>query len=236
MPDPSPNPILLLTRPVAAARRFAFQLGMSVETLIAPLIEIECLEVDPGPLAFTGIILTSENGAAAAGRLTGLPNRAFCVGDRTADVAREEGFVPVSAQGDANALVALILSRKEAGPLLYIRGEHVRGDLAERLNAAGVMVQEIVGYRQQSQPLSPEALVALAGNRPVILALFSPRTVSILLESGPFAAPLHVVAISAAVADVALGLCPRTILQADSPDATAMARAVRACWGAIAGG
>ena len=236
MPDPQRDPILLLTRPEAAARRFVAQLGLGVEVLIAPLLRIDQLDVDPAVAGLAGIILTSENGAVAAGRLPGLPQRAWCVGDRTAEAAGEAGFDPISARGDADALVALILSGGETGPLLHIRGEHARGDVAGRLNAAGVMTRDVVAYRQTSQPLSPGALAVLAGNRPVILPLFSPRTVTILAEHGRFTAPVYLVAISQAVADVAARLHPRSLLQADGPDATAMAGAVRACWTALTTG
>ena len=227
MPDPQLAPILLLTRPEAAARRFMAQLGPTVETLLAPLMWIELLEPTLVPPDVTAIILTSENGAAAAGRISGLPRRAYCVGDRTAQTAREAGFEPMSAKGEAEALICLILSQNETGPLLHIRGEHVRGDLAGRLNVAGVVTQEMTGYRQHSQSLSPAAITLLAGKRPVILPLFSPRSVTILARDGPFAAPLHVVSISPAVAVLAKALNPVTLRQARSPDAAAMVATVR---------
>lgn len=236
MPHPQLAPILLLTRPEAAARRFLAQLELPVQTLIAPLLRIDLL--DPGLVGagLTGLVLSSENGARAAGRIAGLPALAYCVGERTAEAAREAGFAPVCAYGDAKALIALILAQHETGPLLHIRGEHVRGNVSKRLNAACVPTQELVGYRQQSLPLSPQAVDVLAGARPVILPLFSPRTVTILAEAGPFTAPLHVVPISAAVAELARGLRPQSMLQAESPDAMAMVRAVRASLSAVTSG
>jgi uroporphyrinogen-III synthase len=222
-------PILMLTRPDAAAQRFAAQLGLAVETLFAPLIRIDQLDVGPLANNLRGIILTSENGAAAAGRIRGLPPRAYCVGDRTAEAGREEGFDPISANGDANALIALILSLREPGPLLHIRGEHARGDIAVRLNAAGIEATEVVAYRQQELPLSQAAATVLQGSRPLILPLFSPRTVSILAERSPLAAPLHVVCISRVVAERAKLLVPMTCVTSTNPDAVAMANAVRNC-------
>ena len=236
MPEPNLEPILLLTRPDAAARRFAGQLGAQVETLYSPLLRIDLLDVAPMVGAARAIILTSENGAMAAGRMPGLPCDAWCVGDRTAAAAMEQGFTPLSAHGDADALIALILSHHETGPLLHIRGEHVRGDVAKRLNAAGVITRDIVAYRQQSQALSPQALAALAGSRPVILPLFSPRTVTILAQSGPFSAPLHVVAIGVEAAELAKELGPRSSVQAISPDAMGMVQAVRASLAALQAG
>lgn len=236
MPDPKPDPILLLTRPEPAARRFAQQLGLQIETLLAPLMRIELLDIAPPAEGLRGIILTSENGALAAGRMTGLPRQAWCVGARTAQVARAQGFDAVSADGDAQDLIAMILSHPASGPLLHLHGEHVRGDIVGRLNTAGVVARSITAYRQRSQSLTPATIAALAGTRPVILPLFSPRTVSILLEAGPFAAPLHVVPISQAVADLCGVLRPKTVVRADSPDAEAMVRAVRISFGLVNGG
>ena len=223
------TPILLLTRPEAASLRFSAQVGAGVEMLISPLLRIDLREVGNLTPDLRGIILTSENGAVAAGRIPGLPRRAFCVGDRTAAVARDAGFDPTSAGGDAQALVALILSERESGPLLHIRGEHAGGDIAERLNAAGVVTVEVVAYRQQEQPLSPAAYTAMQGRRAVILPLFSPRTVSILAQQGPFSAPLHAVCISTAVAEQAKSLRPLSMMTAASPNARSMALAVRTC-------
>ena len=229
MPDPDRAPILLLTRPMAAAQRFAQQLGLQVETIFSPLMRIDCLNIAPQTGDLQGIILTSENGAFAAGQIADLPRVAWCVGARTAEVAKEQGFDPISADGDAQNLISLILSRGVPGPLLHLHGEHVRGDVTGRLNAAGVVARATVAYRQHSQPLTQIALNALTGNRPVILPLFSPRTVTILGQSGPFNAPLHVIAIGKTVAELALGLHPTSVIQSKSPDAASMTRAVRDC-------
>lgn len=235
MPHPQLAPILLLTRPEAAAQRFLTQLGIQVQTLIAPLMQIELLDVAPVRADLRAIILTSENGAMAAGRIDGLPRRAYCVGDRTAEAARALGFAPISANGDARALIALILSHRETGPLLYLRGEHISGDVARWLNTAGVVTGQAVAYRQTSLPLAKAALTALNGLAPVVLPLFSPRTVTILIAQGPFTAPLYVVPISATVAQMALALHPKVVEQADSPDALAMVRAVNRCLGRVEG-
>ena len=222
-----PGPILLITRPEGAARRFVVQLNMKVETVVAPLIQIEPIALGPVSPGLWGIILTSENGAIAAGQISGLPRRAWCVGDQTAEAALAAGFDPISAGADAAALVTLILSQSAQGPLLHIRGEHARGDVAGRLNAAGFAAQEIVAYRQLELPLDQAARIALAGGRPVVIPLFSPRSGSILAQSGPFTAPLHVICISPTVAFQAKALEPHSCVTVDNPDGTAMIRAVR---------
>jgi len=220
-------PILLVTRPEPAARRFLAAVraagAVPFHAMLAPVMEIRPVpaEVKTGDLA--GIILTSVHGAEAANRLR-LPKglTAWCVGDRTADVARVAGFSPISADGDADDLVALILSQAPVGPLLHLRGAHVRGDVAGRLNAAGLTCRAAVMYDQVEMPLTPEAMAALMGDVAVALPLFSPRSGTILHNAGPFRALLHVLAISPAAAAAVAGLGPVTVAIAALPTGLAM--------------
>lgn len=225
------RPILMMTRPLSAAQRFLAALERTLEraleqqidTVIAPLIGIEPVAVTPRVAHLAGVVFTSENGVAQAGPMGvpgGLP--AFCVGDRTAEAARGAGYDAVSADGDAEALIALILSSGTRGPLLHLRGAHARGNVAARLIAAGISCEAVVAYRQIALPLTDDALAALRGDRPVVLPLFSPRTVSIMAQNGPFVAPLHVVAISAAAARQAVAMSPHNIVRAARPTGAAM--------------
>jgi len=186
----------------------------------------------PVPLALDGfvpaaVVLTSENGAEVAARL-GLPGevRAWCVGARTAEVARTAGFDAVSAEGDAEALLRLILSAPDEGALLHLRGEHARGDIAPRLRAAGRIAADAVVYRQEARALTAEALAALGGDIPVVLPLYSPRSAALIAAQGPFAAPLRVIAISPAAARAAEVLQAGRITSIDTPDGDRMLSAI----------
>jgi uroporphyrinogen-III synthase len=221
--------ILLLTRPSAASIRTKAEverLCPGVCVIVSPVMEIVpvpfALDAVPGE-----VILTSENGAAAAVAL-GLPEgmRAWCVGSRTAEVAQAAGFDAVSAQRDAEALIALILSAPDGGLLLHLRGEHARGDIAPRLRAAGREAREAVVYRQEERALSGEALAALEGAERVVLPLYSPRSAAILAKQGPFSAPLQVIAISRAAARAAEGLGRPHISLIDNPDGQYMLSAI----------
>lgn len=239
-PDrPSPGPTVLLTRPAAQSQRFAAALadrfGADFRVVIAPLMAPRFLS--PAlPTKATALILTSETGAEAARRMKDkLPhlaeNLAYCTGDRTAAAAEAAGFRAISAQGDAEALIALILSqRKTAGeelPLLHLRGEDSRGNVAARLLAAGVACTEVVVYRQEEQPLSPEALALLAQPAPLIVPLFSPRSARLFAAAArAAAAPLSLAAISPAAAAMAEALAPARLITAARPDAAAMLDAV----------
>ncbi len=233
MPAQSLAPTVLLTRPAAQSASFAQSLRAQVgglRVVVSPLMVTVFHTVTLPKEPLQGVILTSQTGAEAAGRLrTQLPDLAYCVGDRTAQVAREAGFRVQSAQGDAEALLALIL-REKPQALIHLRGREARGDLAQRLSAAGVFTQERVVYAQDAQPLSDEAVAVLSGKAPVLVPLFSPRSAEILgaaWQGLATHAPLVVVAISQAVAEAA-AFCPTKPVLAAHPDAPSMLDAVLA--------
>ncbi len=178
------------------------------------------------PSHHRALIFTSQTGVEAYARL---PERkaqtAYCVGQRTADRALEAGLRAISADGDADALVAMILSAGEAGPLLHLRGRDSRGDVAERLTAAGCPTEAVILYAQEVQPLSDAAMQMLKGPGPVIAPLFSPRTAAILAAAlpEPPRAPLWLAAFSAA--NISLLTDDRLII-ATRPDSDSMLDAV----------
>ncbi|MGY6411395.1 MAG: uroporphyrinogen-III synthase [Alkalilacustris sp.] len=239
------TPVLLLTRPRAQSERFAAGLAGCLATLprvISPLIEIvpQTLAVDPEPYAT--LIFTSENGVASFAAQSGLRDRpAWCVGPRTAEAAAKAGFAVRSAEaegGTAEALIGALRVARPATPLLHLRGAHAVTDLAGRLTAEGLACGETVVYAQQECRPSAEALAALAGTRPVLLPLFSPRSAA--LAAGAVRAArgsatgagavgrLHPVAISAAAAERWRRSWPgeSRVVVACSPDAKGMTEAL----------
>ncbi|MCJ8140788.1 uroporphyrinogen-III synthase [Falsirhodobacter halotolerans] len=217
MPRQSRAPILLI-RPEPQNAAFAARLAAPV--VRAPLFDMRRLTPDLPPAA--AVVFTSANAIVPPA----VAPRAWCVGDRTADAARRAGYDAISAQGDAEALVAAILASNERGPLLHLRGRDSRGDVARRLTDAGVPTVERVIYDMQPRPLSPEGQALLDGAAPVIVPLFSPAA------AGRFAAvaagaraPLCLPCLSPAVARAAppglVRVCPR-------PDAAAMLEAILA--------
>ena len=192
-----PTRPILLTRAAAASERFAVALresfGAGARVVISPLMCPVYLTptLPPGP--FDAVILTSETGAEAARRISAegadLPRQAFCVGDRTARVAAAAGFHPQSAQGDADALVRVIVTAMRRGRLLHLRGHDSRGDVVQRLRTAGLEAQEAVVYDQMPCDLTFEAKAMLAAPEPVVLPLFSPRSADLVAQSGPIGAP-----------------------------------------------
>lgn len=227
-------PTVLLTRPAAQAERFAEEMaarfGGRLSSLISPLMSPEFLCPEWPDADYATVILTSETGVEAAVRLRNLgralPKRAICVGDRTAAAARVAGFDAISAQGDAEALITLILQADDPGPFLHLRGRDARRDIAPRLAAKGRLAHAAIVYQQEAQPLGVPARELLAGKDPVIIPLFSPRSAALLADFGPFSAPLLLAAISPAAAKTAMILAPERLEVAATPDSAGMLDAV----------
>lgn len=218
-------PVVLITRPEAAARRFAAQVeALGLRHVIAPLLRI--IEVPHDAQAVreaTGLVFTSENGVRFAGPGNGRP--AWCVGPRTAEAAAAAGYDVTEGPGDAAGLIPLI---GDLGPgWLHPHGAHV----AARLPVPGIVV-----YDQLPLPLPPEAGALLRGSSPVILPLFSPRSArlaagAVKAAQGQAGAPLWTVPISAAAEGewraAWRGAEVRSTV-ADRPDAQGILRAIRA--------
>lgn len=224
------HPTILLTRPFAQSQRFADQIGGAV---ISPLMLPEFLNPSLPAGDFSAVILTSETGAEAARRISAtggvLPAMAYCVGRRTALAAQAVGFQTLSADGDADALLALITAQRPAGRLLLLRPEDAAGDLATSLNMAGIETVSITVYRQQPQHLTAEATALLKGKAPVIMPVFSSRSARLLaaeIRRIDAKAPLWLAALSPAVAQ-AFDFPVNLIQIAVRPDASAMLEAVK---------
>lgn len=217
------KPVILLTRPDAAARPFADALRVrlgAVRIVHSPLLRIEWLA--------TGLprgvpIFTSPRGVEGflrSGGKAGGP--CWCVGDATAEAATEAGFAARSASGDAKALIAVILESGDTGPFVHVRGRHAIADLAAILSEAGRETRAAVVYDQVAEPLTQGARALLQGEAPVVLPLFSPRTARLFARECPADAPLFIALMSGAVRDALgdVGACALSI--AARPDADAM--------------
>jgi uroporphyrinogen-III synthase len=217
------TPTLVLTRPEAQSRELAAALpGLPVVT--APVMEITATgaAVDLG--RYAGVILTSANGVAEGPDLHGI--RAYCVGKRTAEAARACGAEVALVARDAADLVARF---EGGGPVLHLRGEHARGDIAERLSSAGIETHEAVVYRQDARPLTAEAKALIEGEAPVVLPLYSPRSAALVAAQLARVGPLvQVIAMSPAVAE-AWG---RPAEVCEHPTGAEMLRRIRAACGA----
>ncbi|MDF3607685.1 hypothetical protein PE067_16995 [Paracoccus sp. DMF-8] len=160
------------------------------------------------------------NAVRLAGPGAGRP--AICVGPRTAAVAGAAGFRATAGPGDAERLMPLV---QDLGPgWLHLHGVH----RARELPLPGVAV-----YDQQARALNDAALAALAGDQPVIVPLFSPRSAAIVADGARHArAPLWLVPISAAAGrawENAQGPRPARLSQAETPTRRGSSRLSRGC-------
>lgn len=235
-------PAFLLTRPAAQSHRFAASLrqrfGPEVAITISPLLA-PCFLAPPFPTgSYDALIFTSETGVAAYlahdARPGTLPKRAYCVGNRTAKAAEMAGLEPVSADGDANALITLIRQHAPLA-LLHICGAQTRGDVAQTLSKAGIKTDTCVLYQQTAQPLSKAALTLLQMQRPVLVPLFSPRSAALFCQqiyALDHIAPLTCIVLSKAVGDAVMDLRGAKLCYADRPTAESLLKAIAAVYAA----
>lgn len=194
------TPTLVLTRPDAQSRALAKALGAQIDgpirIVVSPILEIVCTDVAPDLDGMAGIILTSVHAVHCGPPLAGLA--VHCVGERTAEVAREAGAVIRTVAPDAARLVPAIPG---PGPLLHLRGAHARGAVARRLTEAGIETGEAVVYAQRALHLTPEARGLIEAGAPTVLPLFSPRSAALVGDKVKPGAGLRVIALSPAVAE-----------------------------------
>ena len=225
-------PTLLLTRPAPQSQRFAQQLCAllgNVEIVVSPLMQTAFLHPVVPELPFQAVIFTSETGVQAALTLKHrLPSRAFCVGNRTADAARAAGFAAASAEGEVEALAAMILASGIQGPLLHLRGADSAGDLAGVLTKRGLETHFLTVYSQDPMALTDRAADLFQRDQPILIPIFSPRSARLLAQQRPVAtvAPLWIVAISKPAAAAAEALSPTFMTIAAHPDGENMLHAV----------
>lgn len=189
------TPTLVLTRPEAQSRALASALDVEAQVIVAPIMDIVCSERRPDLGPFAGVILTSANAVRCGPALTGI--KAHCVGERTAAAARDAGAEVLTVARDADDLVR---RSPGPGPLLHLRGEHARGDVAQRLSAAGIQTGEAIVYAQKARALSEAARRAIEGGEPTVLPLFSPRSARLVGAKVRPGKGVHVIAMSPAVA------------------------------------
>ena len=115
--------------------------------------------------------------------------RVYAVGGRTAQAAHEAGFVNVLAPqraGGVGVLAEFITSDADPrkGPLLYVSGRDVAGDLAGELSARNFSVTQVTGYAADAvKELSSNARKALVDGTAGAVLFYSARSASAFFEA-----------------------------------------------------
>ncbi|WP_300033095.1 uroporphyrinogen-III synthase [uncultured Roseobacter sp.] len=193
---------MILTRPEGAAEAFVKilpeELRARLEIIHSPLLGIVPVPFSEGSDPADAAVFTSANGVRHGPPPAG--RRAWCVGDATTAQARAAGWDAVGAGADSRALVARLTRGAPAGRIVHFSGVHTRGDVAEKLAAAGLNIRRVAVYDQPLLPLSAPAQAALGRGGPVIVPLFSPRTAAHFAAECAAPRAVRAVFLSAAVA------------------------------------
>jgi uroporphyrinogen-III synthase len=151
-----------ITRALPEALRSAERVrNHGAEPIVAPLLEIAPRAFDATLAGVQALLITSANGARAAGqalRACALP--VLAVGDATAGAAREAGFRDVrSAAGDVQALFVLAKQTLDPGngALVYLSGADIAADLTGLLCAAGFQAERRIVYEARQVRALPDA-------------------------------------------------------------------------------
>src|SRR5262249_9323948 len=188
---------LLVTRPSPDAERTGQALReRGHRVTLAPVLQLEAIDVPLGDGPYTAVVMTSANAARAIAQhsrrvsLTGLP--VFTVGAHTAAAARRIGFARVtSADGALPDLARLIAASLPPGRLLYLAAEQRGGDLGRMLAADGFGVDTVVAYRMVANPGLAEDLRAALAARPDGVLHYSVRSAQMFLAGAETAGVLE---------------------------------------------
>ena len=218
------NPVVLVTRPRDSAAQFVAALTQVAGPfcpVISPAFETVAVGAEIPP--FEAVIFTSRAGVAFAP--SGQDRPAYCVGSATAVAARAAGYSAISAAGNADDLVDLILDRAPSESLLHIRGEVSQGNVRDRVQSAGLTCTEVIAYRKSTLTPTTEAATAFADAQNIIVPVFSAETGSILATWYVDFSKCHVVAISPAAAKSARDLGAQSLVVATAPNMAEMVAA-----------
>ncbi len=216
-----------------------------VEAIAVPAISVEpepaggeLDEAARGLADYAWVVITSVNGAqailAAAARVSTRPDRPrwAAVGQATAGALESAGVtIDLQPQEASGRAIASELPVEAGERVLVVRGDLAGTDLAERLRAKGVIVDDVIGYRTHEAP---------ATSRPLLRrALEAGPIDAIVFSSGSTVRGLATLAAAEALAiDAIPAICagPRTagaaraagfaiLAESARPEAAAIARA-----------
>lgn len=167
------KPYILLTRPKGVADTWIEALKKAdIPTLEAPLLHIHPQEVDwPDLSDYEGVIATSARAVEALSEHDTSP-RLFCVGQATADRAKELGFKDVHVSGGTAEALIEDLTAYTGKKFLYLSGTVTSMDLPGTLDVKGVFVETLVVYDAAPNTSLPETVMKSLKNHEVTLVPF----------------------------------------------------------------
>lgn len=188
-----------------------------------------------GPIELNGdqsLIFTSARAVEALPDPIPAQADVYCVGPATSIAAGRRGFVNVEdVSGDADRLIERLM---EISPrrYLHVRGRFSRGNIAERLSAAGRQTNVLIAYEAIATCSAPsEVHSAIMARKFDAMAFFSPRTAAIFKrnvqeEWAQHLKEMKLFAISAAAAEPVLELGFAEVEIAEHPNGASMCAAI----------
>jgi len=183
---------LVITRSLRQGKKFADKVGMVMpllahdDIILEPLLDIRPMSiVRELPKSYDAIILTSVNAIPAVLEYGDYSKPLYCVGEATAEVAREQGISNIKAVASTVAdLISHIQKEPKKLHFCYFRGKHVSEDMTLILNAQKHKVDEYICYDAVAADcLSPDFTQVIKNKEGGVLVFFSKRTVSVFIES-----------------------------------------------------
>lgn len=178
----SHNKTILVTRPKQQAEAFRKRIeaeNFECTCLVASVLEIQNHMTSINTEGYDAILLTSQNAFPTIEKQPFfdflLP--LFCVGKKTAQMARETGFEKIShIAEDADELNAAI-KKSSFKNILYLRGQNIAFDFKKELSDHGINVTEEICYEAIPVKILPEAIIdSLKTSEVDIITFFSARS------------------------------------------------------------
>lgn len=219
--------VLLLRARDDAARTAQKLRALEIEPILSPVLEIAATGAQLPQGAFDALLASSAKGvelAKGAEALRALPLHA--VGERTAQVARAQGWRADIIAGNAEAILPQLLARyRRAAHFLYLAGRDRQPFLEAGLKAAGHLVAVVEVYEARAATaLTQEAIDAIAAGEIDAVLHYSRRSAEIFLALATTAGILEQtraalnVALSQDVAQPLLDENIRNVGVAERPD------------------
>lgn len=180
------NPLILITRAQPEAGEFAAACeAAGYDTVVESVLTYEPIPFEaPDLKTFKAVVFTSARGVRAfAPHCNDMTKAVYCVGDNTAEAARDAGFKVVhSAQGGGEELAELLASQRIA-PILYPRAEEVAFPLMTTLVAQNIQCVEVIVYKTVAgNKMRTECAALLQGRAIEAVTFFSKRTAEVFLN------------------------------------------------------
>jgi uroporphyrinogen-III synthase len=174
--------MILITRPIEQAKTTKYKLKkLGYDAVCYPFLKIEYKNIPLTNKNFDALIVTSQNAALAIRGFNHLYNtKAFAVGSKTALILKQSGFAKVvSADGDSNTLVSLILqSQAQNSNMLYLHGDYVAGELINKLEPF-YFIEDLIVYRSIAKHNINKKVKNLLHEKIRYILFYSPRTAKV---------------------------------------------------------